>query len=116
MKLKPLSVIRADLGINPDGPVQKFFTDTCAKHMDKFVPKDTQSLRDTVIKNGEVTSNVGKRTITYTQPYAHYQYVNQFPEEHYTTPGTGPYWDKRMWSAEKNKVIKEVQDYVNRGR
>ena len=29
---------------------------------------------------------------------------------------TTSYWDKHMWSAEKNDVIKEVQEYVNRGK
>lgn len=27
---------------------------------------------------------------------------------------TTSYWDKKMWSAEKNDVIKEVQDYVRK--
>jgi hypothetical protein len=108
--LKPLSVIKADLGIPPNGPVQKFFTDTCAKHMDKYIPRDTGMLRDNITK----TTN----SITYESPYAHAQYVgivHGSPVKNYTTPGTGPYWDKRMWSAEKNIVIKEVQDYVDRG-
>lgn len=34
----------------------------------------------------------------------------------YHTPGTGSYWDKKMVSAEMNDVIKEVQEYVNRGK
>lgn len=38
MKLKPISVIKADLGINPGGKVQAFFTETCKKHMEKYVP------------------------------------------------------------------------------
>ena len=108
MKMKPISQIKADLGINPGGRVQRFFTDTCYKHMDKYVQKDIGNLRDIVDK--------GVDYITYEVPYAHYQYVNQFPEDHYTTPGTGPYWDKRMVSAEMNDVIKEVQEYVNRGK
>ena len=29
--------------------------------------------------------------------------------------GTGPYWDKRMVSAEMNDVVKECQAFVNRG-
>ena len=33
-------------------------------------------------------------SIVYTVPYAHYQYANQFVN--YTTPGTGPYWDKQV--------------------
>lgn len=76
--------------------------------MDKYVPKDIGNLRDIVDK--------GVDYITYESPYAHYQYVNQFPKDHYTTPGTGPYWDERMVSAEMNEVIKEVQEYVNRGK
>ena len=27
---------------------------------------------------------------------------------------TTSYWDKKMWSAEKNDVIKEEQDYVRK--
>lgn len=108
MKLRPISQIKADLGINPNGRVQRFFTDVCYKHMDKYVPKDTGNLRDNVSK----TVN----SITYESPYAHAQYVGytKGTVRNYTTPGTGPYWDKRMWSAEKDIVIKEVQDYVNR--
>ena len=29
--------------------------------------------------------------------------------------GTGPYWDKRMVSAEINDIIKECQEYIKRG-
>ena len=29
--------------------------------------------------------------------------------------GTGPYWDKRMVSAEINDVVKEVQAFIDRG-
>lgn len=105
--IKPISEIHASLGIEPNGPVQRFFTDTCRKHMDKYVPKDTGMLRD--------TTTMGADYITYEQPYAHAQYVGYTtgPVVNYTTPGTGPYWDKQMWTAEGQDVIKEVQGYVN---
>lgn len=74
--------------------------------MDKYIPMDTGALRD--------TWDMGADYITYEQGYTHYQYVNQFPEDHYTTPGTGPYWDKRMASAEMQDVVKEVQDEVGK--
>ena len=77
MKLKPISTIKANLGINPNGRVQRFFTDLCYKKMDRYVPKYTGNLRDIVDK--------GVDYITYEMPYAHYQYVHQFPEESYTT-------------------------------
>ena len=107
MKLQPISVIKARLGIEPNGRIQKFFTDTCYKHMDKYVPKDIGNLRNIVTR----TAN----SITYEMPYAHAQYVGftKGPVRRYTTPGTGPYWDKRMWSAEGNIVVREVQNKVN---
>lgn len=109
MGLKPINEIKADLGIEPNGKVQKYFTERCYQHMDKYVPKDTGNLRENVL----VTSN----SITYKLPYAHAQYVGftKGPVKKYTTPGTGPYWDKRMVSAEINDIIKECQEYMKRG-
>lgn len=112
VKLKPTSVIKARLGIEPNGRVQKFFTNTCYKHMDKYVPMDEGNLRTNV--------DIQSSTITYESPYARYQYYGVREDgthqvQHYTTPGTGPYWDKRMLSAEMQDVVEEVQRYVNRG-
>ena len=109
VKLKPTSQIKTRLGIEPNGRVQKFFTNTCYKHMDKYVPKDEGNLRTIV----DIESN----SITYEMPYARYQYYGIREDgthevENYTTPGTGPYWDKRMVSAEMQDVVKEVQDYI----
>ena len=82
MGLKPISEIKADLGIEPNGRVQKFFTSTCRNHMDKYVPKsDTQQLRENVLIESD--------SITYKVPYAHAQYVgivHGSPVKHYTTP------------------------------
>ena len=81
MRMKPISTIKADLGIQPNGKVQRFFTDTCYRHMDKYVPKDVGNLRDNVDK--------GTNYITYESPYAHAQYVgivHGSPVRNYTTP------------------------------
>lgn len=80
MKLKPVSQIKADLGINAGGRIQRFFTDTCYKHMDKYVPKDTGVLRTNIDKGADY--------ITYESPYAHAQYVGvtKGPVKNYTTP------------------------------
>lgn len=110
VKMKPISVIKANLGLEPNGKVQKFFTNTCYKHMDKYVPMDIGNLRENV--------DIQPNSITYESPYAHAQYigiVNGSEVKNYTTPGTGPYWDKQMVSAEMQDVVKEVQDYFNRG-
>lgn len=81
MGLKPISEIKADLGIEPNGKVQKYLTERCYQHMDKYVPKDTGVLRETVVK--------GIDYIKYNVPYAHAQYVgivHGSPVKNYTTP------------------------------
>lgn len=112
VKLDSLDKIKKKLGLEPNGRVQAFFTETCYKHMDKYVPMDLGNLR----------SNVDVQTdrIVYESPYAKYQYYGERGDgshkvKNYTTPGTGPYWDKRMVSAEMDQVVKEVQKFVRRG-
>ena len=112
VKLQPTSVIKARLGIEPNGRIQNFFTNTCYKHMDKYVPKDKGNLRTVV--------DISTNTITYESPYARYQYYGVREDgthqvQNYTTPGTGPYWDKRMVSAEMGTILQEVQNEINRG-
>ena len=112
LKMKPISTIKARLGIQPSGPVQKFFTETCYKYMDKYVPMDEGDLRTIV--------DIQSDSITYEMPYAHYQYKGMREDgthvvRNYTTPGTGPYWDKRMVSADMKQVVKETQGYIKRG-
>ncbi len=112
VNIKPTSVIKARLGLEPNGRVQKFFTNTCYKHMDKYVPKDEGNLRTIV--------DIQNDSITYEMPYAEYQYYGMRRDgthvvRNYTTLGTGPYWDKRMVSAEMQDVVKEVQNYIDRG-
>lgn len=109
IKLQPTSVIKARLGIEPNGRVQKFFTITCYKHMNKYVPMDDGNLRTNV--------SIDDNSITYESPYARYQYYGVREDgthqvHNYTTPGTGPYWDKRMVSAEMQDIVKEVQNYI----
>lgn len=113
LKLKPTSVIKARLGVETNGKVQKFFTSTCYKHMDKYVPRRLGSIGGSLRE----TVDIQPDSITYEMPYAHAQYIGftKGPVVNYSTPGTGPYWDKRMWSAEKDKVIKETEDYAKRG-
>lgn len=110
IKMKPVSVIKARLGIQSGGPVHAFFTETCDKHMDKYIPYRPHQ-GDHLREN----KDIGVNYIKYEMPYAHAQYIGytKGPVNNYTTPGTGTYWDKKMWSAEKSEVIAEVQKYIN---
>ena len=107
VKMKPTSVIKARLGLEPNGRVQRFFTNECYKAMDKYVPQDNGNLRTIV--------DIQPDSITYEQEYAEYQYYGMRKDgthvvQNYTTPGTGPYWDKRMWTAEGPDIVKRIQD------
>lgn len=109
--IKPVSTIKANLGINPGGKVQAFFTDACARYMEPYIPQRNGDLR----KNKDIQPTF----ITYESPYASYQYYGKRKDgtrvinpENYTTEGTGPYWDKQMLSVEKDSLLKEVKEYI----
>lgn len=107
VKLKPTSQIKVRLGIEPNGRVQKFFSNTCYKYTNKYVPMDEGNLR--------INADVKADSITYESPYARYQYYGISKSGkplNYRTPGTGDYWDKRMVSAEMGQVVQEVQNYI----
>ena len=134
VRINSLQRIKNRLKINENGQAQAFLTETCYKHMDKYVPSDTTNLRTNVF--------IDKNSITYQSPYAHYQYngikyvdplygkgafynpkygywsrpnvkkVSSGKRLNYHTAGTGDHWDRRMISAEINEVVKEVQRFV----
>ena len=119
-KMEPISKIKADLGIEPGGKVQKFFTAECARQMDPFVPFDKGILAGTVIQGGQTTKNVKATTITYKTKYALYVYKGKshgkpmiiHKDKH---PHATSHWDKKMWTAKKIDIVKSVQDYIDRG-
>lgn len=78
MPLKPISEIKVRLGIEPDGPVQAFVTNTCYKHMDKYVParEGSHNLRTNV--------SFTKKTIRYKSTYAHYMYIGKVMRTKYS--------------------------------
>ena len=109
VKMQPTSRIKARLGIESNGRVQKYFTKRCADYMDKYVPMDEGDLRNQI--------DIQSDRIIYESPYARYQYYGVREDgthkvKNYTTPGTGTYWDKRMWSAEGQDIVDEVQKYI----
>ena len=112
VELKPVGVIKARLGIEPNGRVQRKFQNLCYQYMDKYVPRRDGNLRREVDLSNPTQ-------IVYEMPYAHAQYVGftkgPVNPANYTTPGTGPYWDERMKSAEMDSLVKDLQKFVDRG-
>lgn len=138
VEVKPTSVIKARLGIQPGGPAHAFFTNSCYKHMAQFVPGGTKSHLNQIV-------DIQTDKIIYQSPSAHYLFtgnlyidpkyqkgafysedygywsrpriskINSGKKLKYHTYGTGAHWDNLMWTSKGNEVIKEVQKYVDRG-
>lgn len=113
IQIDSLETIKKKLGIEDGGLGQRYLVNTCYRYMDKYVPKNLGLLRDVVYMDSN--------SITYMSPYASYQYYGMRKDrthkvKNYTTPGTGPYWDQRMLSADSEKVIREVSNYIKRRR
>ena len=88
-------------GMQENGDTQLFLANTCFRRMQKYVPFQTGAL--------STTATVKPGSVTYEQPYAHKQYT--------TNKGKGirgKYWDKKMVSAEKEVIAKEVEEYAKK--
>ena len=88
-------------GIQENGDTQLFLANTCFRRMQKYVPFDSGTL--------STHATVRSGSVTYEEPYAHKQYT--------TNKGKGirgKYWDKRMVSAEKELIVKEVETYAKK--
>ena len=88
-------------GMQENGDTQLFLANTCFRRMQKYVPFDTGTL--------STHATVRPRSVTYEEQYAHKQYT--------TNKGKGirgKYWDKRMVSAEKELIVKEVEAYAKK--
>lgn len=111
VKMQPTNVIMAHLGIEPNGRIETKFASICATHMDKYVPFDKGDLADYKIEGNKVI---------YDQLYASYQYKgisksgNPLNYQKSMHEQAGPYWDRRMISAEMQDVVKDVQDEIGR--
>lgn len=137
VKMLPTSVIETKLGIQEGGPIHSFFTNACAKAMDKYVPasQDENLAKSVIVKTDE---------IRYPGPYAHYMYEGRVmgpnipvfdskgnivrwwskAPKYYTGadivysievhPLATSHWDKKMWTAEREKIEKDVLEEIRR--
>ncbi len=129
VKMKPTSVIKTRLGIQKNGPAHAFLTDTCFRYMSSFVPGGVNShLNKSVDKQVDKGIYQGRdpQFLYYgklmVDPVTRSAWARKGEKKVLTnkdlkfhTPGTGAYWDKRMMTSKGNEVVKEVQEYVNRG-
>lgn len=132
IKMKPVSVIEARLGLEPNGRTRRAFSEICKAHMDRYVPYRNGILRGSA-------RVVDTEYIKYNTSYAHYiyegkKYVMDNGKSAYYSPTYGfwskpgvakrdsgellhlnngfRYWDRQMWSAEKEECLKELKNFI----
>lgn len=139
VNIYPPKVIETKLGIQSMGPAHAYFTEKCAEYMDKYVPYREGGLsRDNMYKtvdeihysspyahymyegkvmgpnipikdeNGNIVRWFSRKPKYYTGADIDYSQSQAQPGHEYA----GPHWDERMWSAEKDDVLKDVAEYI----
>lgn len=103
-------------GLGQDKKAQKLLTNEIFKQNQPYAPWDNGNLAQTV--------NLADDSITYTSPYARYQYYGQAmagkaPKQatgkalnYNGAPMRGSFWDKRMWADRGNEILQGVANAV----
>lgn len=119
-------------GLGGDHRAQKYLASIVKKNMDKYTPMQTGEL----IRSGQIADDGSN--ITYTAPYAHYQYHGKVmgpnyqdksgnwhsgkaPKEYtggnltyHGAPMRGPNWDKRMMADKSEDIARDLKIYIGR--
>lgn len=108
-------------GLGGDHRAQVFLASEVKRLCDPYVPMQQGNL-----KSLAVVASDGS-TLTYTQPYAHYQYKGEVmagraPKQYtgakltyHGGPMRGPQWDKRMMADKRDELVKNVENFVGGG-
>lgn len=121
---KPPAEVVKELGLGKSGDVQQFHTQNVIRRIQKFMPYRSGAL----IKLMIAQSPVSEPFVNIDAPQARYLYYGKAMEGkapktvtdrdlHYTTtknPQAGPFWDRRLVSAEGSVMQEELQKYVDR--
>lgn len=105
-------------GLGGDNRAQVFLASEVKRLSDKYVP-----MQQGMLKNQSVIASDGS-TLTYTQPYAHYQYYGEAmagraPKkytgnqlDYHGGPMRGPRWDQRMMADNSKEVVGNLKKYI----
>ena len=115
--IRPAAILRAR-GLGDSDRARVFLANEVARLSDPYVPMQQGTLKNTRQIAGD------GRSITYPQPYAHYQYKGEVmagrAPKHYTgtpltyhgAPRRGREWDKRMLADRRDALVQSVAGYV----
>lgn len=138
VKINTVNKILKDHGLNEDGRVVRYARDEADRLMNPFIPFENGGLR-------RLKAYPSNSEITYTSPYAHYQYIGDeyispklgvsgvllktdrwwSPKGEkkkksgkklvHHEPGTGPEWEKLMMEKKGKELIQDVQNHIDKG-
>lgn len=118
--LVDVSEILKRRGMGPSNGLRKYLASRVRLRSDPYVPKAAGTLKNT----GQISP--AGTTITYGQPYAHYQYAGKAmagrAPKHYTgktlqhhgAPMRGPHWDKRMMIDHRSDIERDIAAWMKR--
>lgn len=107
-------------GLGGDHRAQKYLASEVKRLCDPYVP-----MQQGTLKNTAVVASDGS-TVTYVQPYAHYQYYGEAmagrapkqytgkPLDYHGAPMRGPNWDKRMMADKSGELVNNLKNYIGR--
>lgn len=110
--------IMRERGMGGDHRAQVFLASEVKRLCDPYVPMQQGHL-----KNQTVIASDGS-TLTYTQPYAHYQYYGEAmagraPKKYtgkelnyHGGPMRGPRWDQRMMADKSKELTNNLKTYI----
>ena len=119
-------------GMGSSNAAQKYLASEVQRLCDPYVP-----MQQGMLKNQHTIAQDGS-SITYTQPYAHYQYYGKFmgpnyetnkgwrsgkAPKHYTgddltyhgAPMRGPRWDQRMMADKGDELERNLEAFIKGG-
>ena len=116
VKINPVSSVLRNHGLDRSGDVQRFWTSTVLRRIQKYMPYRTGE----TIKLTIAQTDINKPEIVTDEPQARtlFNGVSKSGKPlNYTktkNPSAGPRWDKALTAAEMPAMQQELQDYMNR--
>lgn len=113
--------ILKERGLGGDNRAQVYLASEVKRLCDPYVP-----FQNGPLKNTAVVASDGS-TVTYVQPYAHYQYYGEVmagrAPKHYTGDKLtysggglrGPQWDKRMMADKGEELVANLKKFIGGG-
>ena len=113
--------ILKERGLGGDNRAQVYLASEVKRLCDPYVPFQNGPLKDTAQVAPDGSS------VTYIQPYAHYQYYGEVmagraPKKYtgakltYSGGGMrGPEWDKRMMADKSQELVSNLEKFIGKG-